>query len=183
MLRIYSGKRKDHIEESYSEMLLFSHWRDEKKTFFNDDEDFRRLVREMFKTENDGDSSDEPVEENSEDEPLDDEKFQTKVQELTRKGLFRKRGSEVEKNRKRIYPHSQRIQELRKLLEEEEILRNTKMDNELDPNAEQKDADDAENQSEDGTTDEMADPSEEFPKYSKPPYAKNKKGTPPKQEE
>ena len=192
VIRIYSGKRKDHIEESYSEMLLFSQWRDEKKTFFNNDEDFRRLVREMFKTENDGNSNDEPVEENSDDEPveensddelLDDEKFQTKVQELTRKGLFRKRGSEVEKNRKRIYPHSQRIQELRKLLEEEEILRNTKMDNELDPNAEQKDADDAENQSEDGTTDEMGDPSEEFPKYSKPPYAKNKKGTPPKQEE
>ena len=58
VIRIYSGKRKDHIEESYSEMLLFSHWRDEKKTFFNDDEDFRRLVREMFKTENDGNSND-----------------------------------------------------------------------------------------------------------------------------
>ena len=100
VIRIYSGKRTDHIEESYSEMLLFSHWRDEKKTFFNDDEDFRRLVREMFKTENDGNSNDEPVEENSDDELLDDEKFQMKVQELTRKGLFRKRGSEVERNRK-----------------------------------------------------------------------------------
>ena len=33
VIRIYAGKRKDHIEESYSEMLLFSQWRDEKETF------------------------------------------------------------------------------------------------------------------------------------------------------
>ena len=184
VLRIYSGKRKDHIEESYSEMLLFSHWRDEKKTFLNDDEDFRKLIREMFKTENGENLIDVPVgEENSHDEPVD-EKFQEKLDDFTSKGLFKKRGSEVERNRKRIYPHSQRIQELRKLLEEEDLLRNTKMDDVLDPTAEQKDADEDENQSDDeNVSDELADPSEEFPKYSKPPYAKNKKVTPPKQEE
>ena len=75
VLRIYSGKRKDSIEELYSEMLLFSHWRDEEKTFLNDDEDFRKLIREMFKTENDENLIDVPVhEENSHDEPVD-EKF------------------------------------------------------------------------------------------------------------
>ena len=61
MLRIYSGKRKDSIEELYSEMLLFSHWRDEEKTFLNDDEDFRKLIREMFKTENGENLIDVPV--------------------------------------------------------------------------------------------------------------------------
>ena len=184
VLRIYSGKRKDSIEELYSEMLLFSHWRDEEKTFLNDDEDFRRLIREMFKTENGGNPNDGPVnEENSDDEQVD-EKFKKKVEDLKSKGLFKYRGSEVYNNRKRIYPHSQRIKELRKLLEEEDLLRNTKMDNVLDPTAEQKNADDGENQSEDeNISDELADPSEEFPKYSKPPYAKNKKVTPPKQEE
>ena len=172
VLRIYSGKRKDHIEESYSEMLLFSHWRDEKKTFLYDDEDFRKLIRDMFKTENDVLSG----EENPDDEP--DEKYNEKLEDYISKGLFRYRGSEVERNRKRIYPHSQRIQELRKLLEEEDCLRKKNRDDALDPNAEQQDADDAENQSEDENKDEMADPSEEFPNYSKPPYAKNKKGTP-----
>ena len=177
VLRIYSGKRKDHIEESYSEMLLFSHWRDEKKTFFNDNEDFRKFIREMFKTENDV-----PVgEENPDDEP--DEKFKEKVEDYKSKGLFRYRGSEVERNRKRIYPHSQRIQELRKILEEEDYLRKTKMDDVLNPTAEQQDADDGEDQSEDENSDKFADPSEEFPNYNKPPYARGKKSAPPKLEE
>ena len=182
VLRIYSGKRKDPIEESYSEMVLFSSWRDEEKTFLNQDDDFRKLIREMFKSEYDGTLNDDRSdEENSDDEP--DENFQRKVEDLISKGLFRYRGDEVEKNRKRIYPHSERIQELRKLLEEEDLLRNTKIDNALDPTAEQQNADDDEDASEDENSDEFADPSEEFPEFNKPPYARGKKGSPPKQEE
>ena len=182
VLRIYAGKRKDHIEESYSEMLLFSHWRDEKKTFFNDHENFRSLIREMFKTENELASNDMSEGDQNPDDLLDDE-FQKEMEDLQSKGLFRYRGSEVERNRKRIYPHSQRIQELRKLLEEEDYLRNNKKDNELDPNAEQQNSDDAESQSEDEHDDGCTDPSEEFPNYVKPPYARGKKGSHPKQEE
>ena len=48
VLRIYAGKRKDPIEESYSELLLFTAWRDERTTFGNDEEDFRDMIRVMF---------------------------------------------------------------------------------------------------------------------------------------
>ena len=172
VLRIYT-RRKDNIEESYSEMLLFSHWRDEKKSFHNDDEDFRDLIREMFKSENNEMSNNVSANEENSDNEID-EKLQRKIEDYKSKGLFRYRGLEIEKNRRRIYPHSSRIQELRKLLEEEDV-RNSKMDNALDPTSEQQDADDAESHSEDEYYDDFADPSEEFPKYNKPPYAKSKK--------
>ena len=145
VLRIYAGKRKDPIEESYSELLLFTAWRDERTTFGNDEEDFRDMIRVMFLREG---------------------------EELTdiNEDILRntpKKGYEVEKNRKKIYPHSDRIGELRELLEEYDFLRNAKMDNE------QQNADDCEDDNEESDN----DISEEFPKYSDLPYAKNKKNT------
>lgn len=53
ILRIYSGKRNDVLEESYSEMVLFTSWRDERKTFWNDDPKFRECIQEMFKKKDD----------------------------------------------------------------------------------------------------------------------------------
>ena len=123
ILRIYSGKRKDNIEETYSELLLFTSWRDEKETFHNNDQDFREKIRIMFKKE---------------DETLT-EKEQNDFKDVKRKG------SEVETNRKKIYPHSDRIKELRALLEEGDFL-NSNLGDGLDPASEQQDADDEENQ-------------------------------------
>ena len=98
VLRIYSGKRKDNIEETYSELLLFTSWRDERETFHNDDPHFREKIRIMFQTEDEKKSED-----NNQSEEFKDVK---------------RRGSEVERNRKKIYPYSERIKELRALLEE-----------------------------------------------------------------
>ena len=98
VLRIYSGKRKDNIEETYSELLLFTSWRDERTTFYNDDPHFREKIRIMFQTEDEKKSED-----NNQSEEFKDVK---------------RRGSEVERNRKKIYPYSERIKELRALLEE-----------------------------------------------------------------
>ena len=122
ILRIYSGKRKDNIEETYSELLLFTSWRDEKDTFHNDDQEFREKIRMMFKKE--------------------DEDLTEKEEEF--KDVKRK-GSEVERNRNKIYPHSERIKELRALLEEGDFL-SSNLGDRLDPAAEQEDADDKENQ-------------------------------------
>ena len=148
VLRIYSGKRKDHIEESYSELLLFTSWRNEQETFHNNSEHFREIIREMFRKEDE-----------ESDETMDEELLQT----ITRKG------SEVEKNRSKIYPHSNRISELRKLLEDGDYLR--KMDTFLDPQTEQQDAEDFEIQDHDDST------NDENPYYEDMPYEKNKTNT------
>ena len=52
-----------------------------------------------------------------------------------------RKGDEIEKNRKKIYPHSERIQELRKLLEEGDFLKTSNLGDSLDPATEQQDAD------------------------------------------
>ena len=57
----------------------------------------------------------------------------------------KRKGNEVETNRKKIYPHSDRIKELRALLEEGDFLSSNLKDS-LDPALEQQDADDEENQ-------------------------------------
>ena len=150
VLRIYAGKRKDPIEESYSELLLFTAWRDERTTFGNDEEDFRDIIRVMFLRE--------------------DEELSDINEDILRNTP--KKGCEVERNRKKVYPHSDRIGELRKLLEEYD-LKYAKKD-ELDPAAEQENADNCEDDSNDENENDI---SEEFPKYSDLPYAKNKKDT------
>ena len=68
-----------------------------------------------------------------------------------------RKGDEIEKNRKKIYPHSERIQELRKLLEEGDFLKTSNLGNRLDPATEQQDADDNENQ------EELVDVTDDFP--------------------
>ena len=128
ILRIYSGKRKDNIEETYSELLLFTAWSDERKTFYNDDPDFREIVRTMFSKEDEHYSSEN-----------EDEKLKDKLKDI------HKKGSEVERNRKKIYPHSDRIAELRALLEEGDFL-SSNLGDDLDPAGEQQDAADNENQ-------------------------------------
>ena len=150
VLRIYAGKRKDPIEESYSELLLFTAWRDEKGTFCNDKKDFRDIIRVMFLR--------------------DDEEILDINEDILRNTP--KKGCEVERNRKKIYPHSERISELRELLEEYDFLKNAKQGEDLDPAAEQQNADDFEN---DDNDESDYDISEEFPNYSNLPYNKNKK--------
>ena len=126
ILRIYSGKRKDPIEETYSELLLFTSWRDEKKSFYNDDPHFREKIREMFKK----------VDEiSTENEDIDD----SILKDIKRKG------SELQENRQKIYPHSQKIEELRELLEKGDFVN---LGDGIDPAAEQQDSDDEENQEE-----------------------------------
>ena len=68
-----------------------------------------------------------------------------------------RKGDEVEKNRKKIYPHSDRVEELRKLLADADFLKNSNLGNTIDPTAEQQDADDNENQN------EPADVLDDFP--------------------
>ena len=141
ILRIYAGKRKDHIEESYSELLLFTAWRNEEKTFFNNDPYFREKIREMFRKADDiADENEEGVDDNLKNE----------LKNVERKG------TEVEENRKKIYPHSDRIQKLRKLLEEEG-LRTSNLGDGIDPAAEQQDADDEEH------LEEFSEMADEFP--------------------
>ena len=148
VLRIYSGKRKDHIEESYSELLLFTSWRNEQETFHIKSKHFREIIREMFRKN-----------EEESDENIDDE-LKSILQSITRKG------TEIEENRAKIYPHSNRITELRKLLEDGDYLR--KMDNILDPQTEQQDAEDGEIQDHDDGK------NEEYPDYRDMPYGKDK---------
>ena len=126
ILRIYSGKRKDNIEETYSELLLFTAWTDERKTFYNDDTDFREIIQQMFRKEDEQDSIE-----------IEDEKLKDKLRGIKRKGL------EVERNRKKIYPHSDRIAELRALLEEGDF-HSSNLGDGLDPAVEQQDAEDNE---------------------------------------
>ena len=153
VLRVYAGKRNDPIEESYSELLLFTAWRDEKKNFCNDSKNFRDIIRVMFLR--------------------DGEEISDVDEDILRNTP--KKGCEVERNRKNIYPHSTRISELRKLLEEYDF-QNAKKDN-FDPSAEQQNADDCE----DDDNDSDYDISEEFPNYSNP-YNKVKKDKPSKLE-
>ena len=145
VMRIYSGKRNDHIEESYSELLLFTAWRDEKKSFYNDHEHFRDIIREMFRKE---------------DDLINEEEVDDEIQAMLQDLAIPRKGAEVERNRKKIYPHSNRITELRKLLEEGDYLTHVKIADTLDPSAEQQDADESEDDEHENKDDE------EYPQYS-----------------
>ena len=162
ILRIFNGKRKDVIEDSYSELLLFTAWRNERETFFNDHPNFREFIRQMFKKEDEEDN------EHSEEEESNNQK--NIIEEFMKLGGKRK-GDEVEANRTKIYPHSQRIEQLRKMLADYDFLNREDI---LDPAGHQQNADEEED---DDNYDEFEDVPDEFPEYNSNRERKDKKSS------
>ena len=139
ILRTYRGKRKDAIEELYSELLLFTSWRNEKATFKIDDPNFSEIIQHMCKEE--VKSNSENVMDGNENSAEDERK--TGENESPNYLLnIKKRGEELNEKRKKVYPFTDKMTELKKLLEEAEFLGNSEMESMLDPSGEQQNAED-----------------------------------------
>ena len=135
ILRTYRGKRKDVIEELYSELLLFTSWRNEKETFHINDPNFSEIIQHMCKEE---------VERNSEnvlDGNEDSAGERTDDEDETPDYLIniKKRGGELNEKRKKVYPFTDKMTEIKKLIEEAEFMVNSEI---LDPAGEQQNAED-----------------------------------------
>ena len=175
--RVFTGKRKDIIEDSYSELLLFTAWRNEQETFFNDHPNFKEFIREMFKKQDDDDNENSEGEfiqemfKNQEEKEVDFINQKNIKNEFMKLGGKRK-GDEVEENRRRVFPHSQRIEQLRKILAEYEFLNKEDI---LDPAGQQQNADEEENDND--NEDHFEDVIDEYPEYNSNRERKHRKSS------
>lgn len=116
ILRTYRGKRKDPIEELYSELLLFTSWRNEKEFFKIDNAHFPEIIQHMCKDPNDSNDGSETPD------------YLINIV---------KKGDEIDENRTKIYPFTEKVCELKELLEEAQLMGNSEMESMLDPAGEQ----------------------------------------------
>ena len=121
ILRIYNGKRKDPIEDIYSELLLFSPWRNENKINPWDDDDDR-------------------LKEDVSDFELEREKA---LQKVSTNIDIREQN---EYTKEMIYPFSKKLGKIRDLLDNENFQRTCTFYDSININSEQQNQEDLEDQ-------------------------------------
>ena len=121
ILRIYNGKRKDPIEDIYSELLLFSSWRNENKINPWDDDDDR-------------------LKEDVSDFELEREKA---LQKVSTNIDIREQN---EYTKEMIYPFSKKLGKIRDLLDNENFQRTSTFYDSININSEQQNQEDLEDQ-------------------------------------
>ena len=157
ILRIYNGIRKDPIEDLYSQLLLYSPWRNEQKINPWSDTD-TRLKKDVldFKKEREA-----AILEMFEDEAQDD----ANVNLIT----------ENENTKNMIYPFSKKLGSIKELLEKEDFQRSSTIYDSINPNAEQQNEDESEFVEPLDLTEDF--PDEEFPQPYKSRKNQNKQGS------
>ena len=120
ILRIFNGKRRDPLEDLYSELLLFAPWRNE--------EEINPWMDANAKDE-DEDGHDSDVEDS---------------REATIKKMSNKLKDKIEDTKRRIYPFSKKLDKIRELLENEDFPRSTHVYDSINPAAEQQNEDEEE---------------------------------------
>ena len=134
VLRIYNGKRKNPIEDMYSELILFLPWRDENKInpWTNDPEENEKS--------NDGNEKDKKKL-YKKDDPNFEESRESAIYDMT---YDEKCIEAIERVKQKIYPFSKKLSMIRELLENEDFQRSTHIFD-VNPAAEQQNEDDEEN--------------------------------------
>ena len=157
ILRIFNGNRKDSIEDLYSQLLLFSPWRDENKInpWNNNDVRLKNDVVD-FKKEREA----AIVQMFNGDEAEDDENA----------NLI----TENENTKQMIYPFSKKLDSIRELLEKENFQRSSTIFDSINPNAEQQNEDESEYIDPPDLTDDFSE--EDHPKTYKNKKNQNKQG-------
>ena len=157
ILRIYNGNRKDPIEDLYSQLLLYSPWRNEQKINPWSDTD-TRLKKDVldFKKEREA-----AILKMFEDEAEDD----ANINLIT----------ENEKIKNMIYPFSKKLDSIKELLEKEDFQRSSTIYDSINPNAEQQNEDESEFVEPPDLTEDF--PDEEYPKPYKNRKDQNKQGS------
>ena len=121
ILRIYNGKHKDPIEDIYSELLLFSPWRNENKI-------------------NPWDEDDDRLKEDVLDYELEREKALQKV------SMNEEIRENNEYTKEMIYPFSKKLHKIRDLLDNENFQRTSTFYDSININSEQQNEEDLEEQ-------------------------------------
>ena len=168
ILKTYRGKRKDPTEELYSELILFTSWRNEKETFKSNHPNFSEIIETMCQ-------QDEVENDNQNEMPENENSEQSSENEIPDYLVnIEKKGNKMDENRKKIYPYTDKMKELKILLEEAEFLRNSEMEDILDPAGEQQNAEDELKQDEAFVKDILEDEEFQSAKSSKSSSKKEK---------
>ena len=156
-LRIFSH-RKDLLEQQYSELLLFTAWRNEKKEFWLDDAEVTegsKEADEKMETEAVG----EKVKLLSCEDPVFSSKLHT---------LYVQKQTEWQRNREVILPFSNKMKAIKEVMMNDNFERSKTVFDSVNPQAEQQNAEDAENL-------DISEAEDEFPEEPESEYSTSRK--------